>query len=238
MGNHDIQDTIDKACVGLQSQVDKTDKFNVMFPFNSKIINLSDGTKIKYIFIDTTIYSVKTNPSCYDLVLEKNSREIILAQNKFIIDELADNSIKHFIVFAHEPLFSIATKVFVEDNLPHLVDDVLDDLASIILANSTGKNVTYVCADVHMYQSGVVLDKFGNSVRQIVCGTGGALKDSYVLDNKIFEKKNLVYLLDVTKESYGYVEIDVNPSKLAHSYVQVQPDGKTMLFNKKYLVQY
>ena len=119
-----------------------------------------------------------------------------------------------------------------------MFDDVLDDLASIILSNSTGKNVTYVCADVHMYQSGIVSDNNGNTVRQIVCGTGGGQKDSFVLDDKTFVKNNLTYSVDITKDSYGYVDIELNSINLAHTYVQVQPTGSVNLFNKKYLIQY
>ncbi len=238
MGNHDIEDTLDKECVGLQTQVNKVSKFNIMFPFYSKIITLSNGTKIKYIFIDTTVYSIKANPSCYDKVLNKNSKKIIQEQNKFIVDELSDSSIKYFIFFAHEPLYSLKTKIFVEDNLPHLVDDVLDDLAGIILSNSQGKNVFYVCADVHMYQSGTVTDKFNNSVKQIVCGTGGGEKDSFVLDDKIFNKNNFTYSVDITKDSYGYVEIVINSREVKHSYINVYPDGQVKRYNKKYLVQY
>ncbi len=238
MGNHDVADTLDKECVGLKTQVDKTDKFDVMFPFNSEIITLSDGTKVKYIFIDTTVYTIKADPSCYDSVIGKNSKKIIQEQNKFIVDELSDSSIKHFMIFAHEPLYSLKTKIFDEDKLPHLVDDVLDDLAQIILSNSKGKSVFYVCADVHMYQSGIVTDEFNNSVKQIVCGTGGGQKDNFVLDDKIFKKNNLTYSVDITKDSYGYVEFVVNSSEVKHTYINVHPDGKVKHYNKKYLVQY
>ncbi len=238
MGNHDIEDTLDKECVGLQYQVGKAGKFDVMFPFNSEIITLSDGTKIKYIFIDTTVYSIKADPSCYDSVIGKNSKKIIQEQNKFIIEELSDSSIKHFMIFAHEPLYSLKTKIFVEDNLPHLVDDVLDNLAEIILSNSKGKNVFYVCADVHMYQSGIITDKSGNSVKQIVCGTGGGQKDYFVLDDKIFKKNNLTYSVDMTKDSYGYVEFVLNSSEVKYTYINVHSDGKVKHYNKKYLIQY
>jgi hypothetical protein len=239
MGNHDIEDTLDKDCIGLKSQVSKKTNFNVMFPFNSEIITLSDGTKIKYIFIDTTIYRIKADPSCYDSVVKKNSNEIKQEQNDFIVNELNDSSIKHFMIFAHEPLYSVKTKILEEDKEKlRVVDDTLDHLAEIILNNSRGKNVFYVCADVHMYQSGIVIDNFGNSVKQIVCGTGGAEKDSLVLDEKLFNKKNLTYCVDITKDSYGYVEIIINSKEIKHRYINVSPDGQVHYFNKKYLIQY
>jgi len=238
MGNHDVEDTLGKACIGLQSQVAKTDKFNVMFPFKSEIITLTTGTRFKYIFIDTTVYSIKANPSCYDFVLNKNSLNIIEEQNAFIIRELNDDSIDYFIFFAHEPLYSVKTKIFVEDNKSHLIDDVLDGLGKLILSNSVGKNIYYVCADNHMYQSGIVSDKSGNSIKQIVCGTGGGEKDNFDLDNKIFNKNDFTYCIDSTKQPYGYLEIFLNNNGIQYSYVNVQSDGKTNIYNKKYLIQY
>ena len=238
MGNHDIEDTIGKNCIGLQSQVNKTDKFNVMFPFNSKIIELVDGTKIKYIFIDTTIYSSKFSPSCYDSVLQKNVSTIIQEQNEFIVNELNDDSIKFFLIFGHEPLYSIKTKFSEEKQKYRISDAVLIELSELILNNSLGKNISYICADVHMYQSGTVSNNTGASVKQIVCGTGGADKDYFVIDEKTFTKDNLTYDINITKDSYGYVELIIDNNGVTHNYINVLMDSTTKVYNKKYYIQY
>jgi hypothetical protein len=237
MGNHDIEDTLGKGCIGLQSQIDKTDKFNVMFPFNSEIITLKSGARIKYIFIDTTVYEVKANPSCYDAILNKSSSIIIQEQNSFIKTELADSSIEYFIFFAHKPLYTVKTKIL-EDGKLHLINSLLDELGQIILSNAEGKNIYYICADAHLFQSGIISDNSGNSIKQLVCGTGGGEKDSFNFDNKIFNKNDMTYCVDISRDSYGYLDILLNPDGINYTYVNVQPDGKINIYNKKYLIEY
>ena len=194
--------------------------------------------KIKYLFIDTTLYDIKANPSCYNTVLKQNASTIAQEQNKFIEKELADNSINFFVIFAHEPLYSIKTKIFVEDNEHHLIDNLLDDLIQLVMSNSSGKNISYVCADVHMFQSGIITDELDNSVKQIVCGTGGGEKDTFVFDGKFFSKNNYKYSVDITKDSYGYVEFIIKSDGVSYNYINVFPDGQIKTYNKKYLVQY
>jgi len=237
IGNHDIEDTLTRNCIGLQTQVDKTDKFNVMFPFGSEIFELSGGIRIKYIFIDTTVYEIKANPSCYDNVLQKNASSIVTEQNKFIERELTDSSIEYFIIFAHEPLYSIKTKIS-EDDGKYFLSSFVHELTGLLMDNSVGKKIYYVCADVHMYQSGIITDESGHIIHQIVCGTGGAEKDSFVFDDRIFKKSGYSYCVNITKDSYGYVDLSIDSNGVNWKYINVLPDGQTIIYNKKYFVQY
>ena len=238
MGNHDIADTIKQDCIGLSTQCEKSGKFNVMFPFDFKIIELNDGTRIKYIFIDTTIYSIKGDQTCYDKVLGKTAQTIIQEQTQFIINQLNDPTIKFFLIFGHEPLYSIKTKLDEQNQKYYISDSILHELTELILNNSLDKNILYICADVHMYQSGIISNEAGNCVKQVVCCTGGAEQDHFVLGGNTFIKDRFRYDINITKDSYGYVEFVIDANDIKYKYVNILSDGTTKVYNKKYYIQY
>lgn len=238
MGNHDIEDTILSVpqCKGLTQQKAKSHIFNIRFPYghDDKIVN---GKKYKYIFVDTTVYYLKdSKANCFYIVEGKNPSQIIREQNAYLTDQLTDPTIDYFLVFGHEPLVSIKSKHDPDtEDLAEKTSD-MNELANILLLSN--KKIHYICADVHMYQSGTVRNSAGNSVKQIVCGTGGADKDYYCLPSKIISSGGLTFELDNFMDSYGFVDITLTSEGLTHQYIKVKKNLEIMKYSKKYFVKY
>jgi hypothetical protein len=246
MGNHDVEDTIDINCCGLHKQLNKN--FIVKFPFGSVVNQLSDGTKIKYLFIDTTIYSFdepeKQDENCYMKVLGSKPLTLMNDQRNFLVRHLETSTDDDYIyvIYGHEPLFSIKTKIGDETRKIKNKSSVLTELTNLILSNCGNKKIYYVCADVHMYQSGIVFNDSGQSIKQIVCGTGGGEKDNFNYGNKIFKQSGFSYCVDSSHDAYGYVELNINASGLTHEYVKLILDEtdipKLVRYSKKYMINY
>ncbi len=238
MGNHDIEDTILDNCKGLIKELEKSDKFNIVFPFGSSNIITIGDTKYKYIFIDTSIYSLFTKgETCFDTVLKQSASEIMCKQNNFLKSELVDKSISEFLIFGHEPLISIKTKTDENGKMKHKQSLLNDYLLDILF--SSNKKIKYICADVHMYQNCIITDNSGKEINQIVCGTGGADKDSYnntIPIKKIDEKYNIRVINSI--ESYGYVEIILGPNESTANYIKINEDLTINRYSKKYYINY
>lgn len=229
MGNHDVADFME--CDGLKYQLTLKDKINVEFPFGSKVVDIN-GFKYKYIFIDTNLYEPKLNDKfpCFQSTLNKTNIELFNEQNDFLIKQLSEDDIHHFLIFGHEPIFSLKTK---NDETKGKYNKIstLDKLAEIIFDNMKQNNVTYICADVHMYQEGKIInlnnDKYMHKyINQIVVGTGGAELDNCdQCDFKIYNNNNLYYKLKNGDISFGYLNIKLDGSMvLQYDYIMLGLD--------------
>lgn len=242
MGNHDIEDFILDDCINLSKQLENKN-FEVMFPFKSKP---AGKTGCKYIFVDTNLYNLNDDADhCFSKILGKTISELKCDQNKFIKEELQDDSFSHFIICGHEPLFSLKTKIDEFQNLK-IKPDSKSELTNILFESK--KNITYICADVHMYQSGVIIDNTGFSIKQIVCGTGGGSKDFYCHSARNHYFKSCIcdpklkcscpeyqFILENYMDSFGYVDITINSSGVKHKYVKVDKTIKAKEYNSKYV---
>jgi len=241
MGNHDIEDFLLDNCINLRKQMEKTTSFEIMFPFESKPVG---KTGCKYIFIDTNLYNLSDKPeTCFNTVLGKNAKELKDEQNAFIRRELADSDYSRFIVCAHEPLFSLKTKIDEFTNLK-MKPDQQSELVNLLFESK--KNITYVCADVHMYQNGLIRDNSGHTIRQIVCGTGGGDKDFYCYPNRNIQFKTcdcksktctcpkFEYILENFMDSFGFVEIIINSDGINHKYIKIDKELNTKELTNKY----
>lgn len=236
MGNHDIVDSLLDNCNVLELQKVKSDKFNIKFPYGKHQVSVDDSI-YKYLFIDTTLYS-QTNktPNCFNIVEKKSVNELLCEQNKFIIDELKDLTIKKFLIFGHEPLITLKTK-FTDDNELNKKNSVLNENLLKILFDS-GKEIIYVCADVHMYQNGIIKNSNGKTIQQIVCGTGGADNDYYCLSSKYHKIGLYDFELVNFVDSYGYVEIILTSEGVSHQYFKIHKDLSIDIYSKKYYIKY
>jgi hypothetical protein len=237
MGNHDLEDFYLDSCIGLKKELEKSSKFNIMFPYGTKTITVAD-TKYKYIFIDSNLYNLKKNPdTCFNTVLGESAQSLLDKQNDFIIKELLDPDIKTFFIFAHEPLISLKTK-FGESTQEILKrSSMLDDTLLKIMFDSD-RDIVYVCADIHMYQNCIISNKSSKKIRQIVCGTGGGDKDFYCLSSKYhIEGEYTMELVDFM-DPYGYVEITLSKDLINYKFIKIGKDLKEFIYTKKYLVDY
>jgi hypothetical protein len=240
MGNHDIEDFIE--CDGLKYQLDLKN-INIMFPFKSKdvIVNVNGVDYVyKYIFIDTSLFNIKDtdDPNIMPCFVNSgfnygvqytNSKEILIAQSNFLRDELNKDGIKHFLIFGHEPIFSLKTKVSDEGKLKDKTS-CLNKLADIIFDNMRSSNITYICADVHMFQIGKITTNIKNPdkfITQIVVGTGGAeLDDCIECDDKNselnFDSQIYRYHIRITDKSFGFLDIILDGSpELKYDYFKL-----------------
>ena len=236
MGNHDIEDTILQDCKGLTQQLSKTDKFTIPFPFGSVVKSIG-SINYKYIFIDTTIYSLPNSEiNCIFKTTNHQPSQVILDQNQFLLTELSDPSINYFLIFGHEPLLAVKTS----SSTPEKVGGVTN-LAELLLSINPKKDITYVCADVHMYQSGIISStnhENKNTIKQIICGTGGGDKDYYTAPNKIFTENNIQFELKEMMDSFGYVEIILREDGISHTYNKINNELILVKYKKKYLIKY
>lgn len=231
MGNHDIEDTVLDDCIGLRKQIEKRPHFEIPFPYGSRDININ-GSIYKYIFIDSNLYNLVENPlTCFNKVLEgKSAKELLELQNIFIAEQLKTPNIKSFLVFAHEPLIGLKMKGSKAKS--SLLDKTLMDILF-----SSGSNILYICADVHMYQYGVITNNMGKSIGQLVCGTGGADKDFCDMTcNEPIKKDNYTLQIINHNESYGYVKISLS-DKIEHEYIRVKNSTKDS-YERKYRIYY
>lgn len=236
MGNHDLEDTILDNCIGLKLQKDKSDKFNIKFPYGKHKVTVGDSN-YKYIFIDTNLYNMidKVN-TCFDTIENKNVNELLDEQNRFIIEELNDSSIKKFLIFGHEPLVTLKSKILIEQEIRKDNSILNEELLKILF--DSGKEIIYVCADVHMYQNGIIKNSKGKTIQQIVCGTGGGDKDYYCLSSKYHKLGLIDFELVNFIDGYGYVEIVLTPDGISHQYIKIHKDLSANRYSMKYFINY
>jgi hypothetical protein len=239
MGNHDLEDTLLDNCIGLELQKAKSDKFNIKFPYGKHQVSV-DSSNYKYIFIDTNLYNLidKIN-TCFDIVEKKNVTQLLYEQNRFIIEELNDPTIKKFLIFGHEPLITLKSKILVEQEIRKDNSILNENLLKILF--DSGKEIIYICADVHMYQNGIIKNSEGKTIQQIVCGTGGADKDYYCLSSK-YHKLGTVDIYDFELvnfiDGYGYVEIVLTSEGINHQYIKIHKNLSVDRYSKKYYINY
>lgn len=224
MGNHDVEKVIENSdqCIILNKQLN-IKKYNIQFPYKSHNVRLANGIDYKYIFIDTTIYDIKDGDTCYERTLGIAPSILILEQQKFIIKELSEGP-KNIIFFGHEPLLSIKTKIDMKEDDINTKKTDIKLLIDLIFDNIGDKIITYICADVHMYQS-CEIKREDKTIKQIICGTGGAERDFFCLASMVntYEINGHNYILTILDfdNSYGYVEIELGEI-LTHKLIKVK----------------
>lgn len=244
MGNHDLDDTLiyttkddtstpieDCRLLDYQMKL-SSNGLNVAFPFKYEIREIN-GIKYKYIFIDTTIYGYNANQTtCTDKIFKKDYNFIKDKQNKFILAQIQPNvtnvvndDANHIIIFGHEPLISV--KKGSDDYKKNMISELLN----LIYGINTDKKISYVCADVHLYQSCKITKQgSGMEINQIVCGTGGAELDSMpetatppiILSNINATGYNI--RIDDFRTTFGYVELELTNTGLNHIFIPIDEE--------------
>lgn len=226
LGNHDI--SINKneprgECFLYNTQKNATSfnpNFKTQYPFNSIDIN-KNGIKIKLIFIDSNFadlgVSYMNNNSCIQI----NSENLSKLQNQltWLEGELENSEADHNLIIAHHPLLSnkMGTKGPKNSYIKELI---------VLFDNYLHKNITYLCADTHMYQHWRMTNKQGLSLTQIVCGTGGALlntKNSLTREMPIDIGSNryLFTKLEEIDKTYGFCKLHFNKRNVRVEFVPI-----------------
>ena len=256
MGNHDIEDSFDKGCSVLRSQL-KLPWYDVKFPFGFDMYYLYGNEEntynktVLFIYLDTTLYSpdINDNNSCYKPVLNKNIEELKKEQNAFIRKtlDLINNKIYNIsdvVFFGHEPLLTF------KQNKKTKKTSIISDLLQILFEEKNkyiNIGFHWICADYHVYQNSVILNKSNPklNITQWIFGTGGGeldtLVDDSVLDIGSYELKILPNIVYDSKGSnvsdqfsntnglnrFGYGEITFDLCTVSHKFILTDFDYST-----------
>lgn len=259
MGNHDIEDSLDKGCSVLKSQL-KLPWYDVKFPFGFDMYYLYGNEQntynktVLFIYLDTTLYSsdINDNNSCYKPVLNKNINTLKQEQNAFIAStlKLIENKIYNIsdvVFFGHEPLLTF------KQNKETKMTLIITDLLEILFEEKnkyTDTRFHWICADYHVYQNSIVFNKSEPklNITQWIFGTGGGKLDKLVNDTDLdignYELKILPNIVFDSKGSnvsdkfndingldrFGYGEITFDLCTVTHKFILTDFDYST---NKK-----
>ena len=93
-------------------------------------------------------------------------------QNPYVDRKIRDKNPSKLILIGHHPIVYLKSKneksKYTQD-----IPRIFDSLQRI----PKDLGVTYLCADLHLYQEGVITLKTGLSIKQYIVGTGGAKLD-------------------------------------------------------------
>lgn len=180
------------------------------------------------------------NKSCFNnnIITELDSNTIYNLQHNYIESILNNPEIRHIIFFGHEPLIYVKTK----NDRTEIGKSNLRPLLDLIFEKNINKEITFVCADTHLYQYGKIFKDGDESkyITQIICGTGGAELDQY--ENTVFpysyNKNNYPYTYTVNNciTSYGFVEINLlEDNTINHNFI---PISMSMIGGRRYHIKY
>ena len=142
------------------------------------------------------------------------------------LSENVENIQRSLIVIGHHPMVGIKSKEKKKkkdnqekqyENKVQRSDELIGVFKDFILPKRP--NVTYLCADVHLYQKGVVtIDK--HEIHQYIVGTGGTTLDEPPLDHTIKDYK----VLGKSIRNHGYLKVQVkSDGKVEAQFVGVVP---------------
>jgi len=207
------------------------------------------------LMIDTSMYADEKNVEeympCYQKYFKDITKEALLSnQQTFIVESIKNHPSKltDLIIIGHHPIIAVKSKASkkkkdkdskkstTEENKLHVLDDiphfhkVLKDIKTAVDIKNTNNASTmyhYLCADLHLYQEGVVTID-GMEIHQYIVGTGGADLDDEIPPeaiNKKYENGDIAYSLIKTQRNFGYLECENKSSKWNFKFVSVEEQG-------------
>jgi len=253
LGNHDLETNtkkptlyidgeieVEKGDCYILNQEEKIEKTLIiegnpinLFLYKEKM--LSNGSLL--LMIDTSMYSTDAilYLKCYNHLLTNqnknpvtNVEELILLQNNFILSTISKYStnIKNLVIIGHHPIIGIKSKETID-----VLDDIPEFINTLKMINDTIKtnvskpvNFYYLCADLHLYQSGIIVMKnLDNTdemiINQYIVGTGGTELDNPIpLDkikyangipikyNRQIGDKTMEYMVTDCIQDFGFLE--------------------------------
>jgi hypothetical protein len=183
LGNHDVS-TRQKDCEIYKAQ---TTKEFTKFPYRAETI-VKGNTRVKLICIDTNFVDLELDYSKKSCI--NNSSKLALRnQLEWLGNEISRSSEDYILVMGHHPM--VYNKMKGDDPKQDFIYELIE-----LFGAYPEKSITYICADNHMYQDWTITYPSGNSVDQIVCGTGGAKLDQGGNPNREFERNGIKFYRD------------------------------------------
>jgi len=271
LGNHDIEEGQNQGCMNMKSQLNLP-WYDIKFPFgyenhfifinkNNPDLKMRSYKLIKFIYLDTTIYSYNgKRDTCYERLLLKTPQQLISEQRVFIKKQIKslDPKITNTVVFiGHEPLLPFKFKNKNEkDEYPASILSLLNDIYKLTEKLDKSIQLHYICADFHNFEEGYITKPYYNGnmfkIHQLIFGTGGNnnLDDRYNPDINRTNPKNfngffydmqhrygsnkplLDYSINPLK-TFGYGEIIIDEFGLTYNFISTS--NETSEWKNKYL---
>ena len=221
--------------------------------YNSTLIIMLDSNLLNL------FNKAKQDIGCYKYLFDSFEKtnsttinELILHQINSIIKLIESKKhIQNYIFVAHHPILACKNS---KDKLIVVKNEGLVNLFTNQQLHSliNNKNIFYLCADVHLYQYGLVTINSLN-IKQYIVGTGGAHLDNYKenetefrniygikgLNYKVLENYNNIHgflVVDVdTIDSNDIISFKFNPSVYINKTVSTQVSKTTSKTENTYL---
>lgn len=190
LGNHDVS-TRQQDCSIYNKQIVLKDKDRLFtgFPYYSEIItNIDHSLSVKLVCIDTNFADLGVGYNGNSCINSTN-KESLIKQLQWLEEELSRSTCDYILIMGHHPI------VFNKMKGTSLKEDYIKPLIELF-GKYAHKNITYICADNHMYQDWTLKYQSGHTVHQIVCGTGGAILDQGGNPKNNFIKDHVLYIRD------------------------------------------
>jgi len=256
LGNHDLEtngkkttifvDNIntpeENPCYTLRTVMQHKNNID-LFLFKAEM--LTNDTLL--LMIDTSMYREKVAEylPCYSIFLDTkidSGEELIDYQNNLIQTAIKENQsikpIKNIIIVGHHPIIGIKfTTLNNSDGEIEILDDIPYFLETLQMIKRTVTNneakYYYLCADVHLYQSGTIDINNGEMViNQYIVGTGGTELNEKIPDEFLREtyervRDNAKYTITESIHDFGFLEcvIDETPKFTFISATNTVPAG-------------
>lgn len=255
LGNHDLEtntksknnifledtDIPESGCYILNKELEYSDNHDppIHFVFNhSKLID-----KTLIIMIDSSLYMKDAEElmECYNLLLSRNLRsieDIIKIQSIFVLNTIKKNIGKftNLVLIGHHPITGNKIKKGIKLIKPFL--EFINLFLEIYNILGDEINYNYLCADLHLYQEGIV--KIDNMIiNQYIVGTGGTKLDD---NSKVFpefseievKNHNIKYQMFNSIKKHGFLHCQIYGEHFDCAFVEAinrNIDGGNKLYN-------
>lgn len=248
-GNHDMEDIVYDGCdeekkehkcraLELQQNLISQDKSYEFF--DDVIIKTYNNTLI--IMFDTSIFTIPetetTSNTCYKHIFSSRQTETIAEllayQEQKIINAINENDCKNIIFIGHHPIIS---KVYKKDINKFKPEDKLIDFFRRLGSLIIHRHITYLCADTHFYQKGIItIDEL--KITQYIVGTGGAEQDDLPLEPLNENYGELNYNILEQDKSFGFITVNIDDDLFIEYHKTIMDGGyyaKYLKYKMKYL---
>ena len=206
------------------------------------------GSNTLILMIDSDIYSIDAFNylPCYSKFLEKDIssiEEIQRYQYELIFQSInqynVTGNIRNLILIGHQPITGIKFKDGVKE--PPLNDIPYFKPILIEIYNSLGDDIKYfyLCADLHLYQKGIVTLKKEDkmmTIQQYIVGTGGTELDDEIPNIKFkVTGENMDYEMEECKAECGFLHSKLEGEKMSFEFIPIieQLGGKKKTKKRK-----
>ena len=179
-----------------------------------------------------TIENIKCIKNMYEpeseLDIERYLFDLYERQNREIIEKINEQH-DFYIIIGHEPIVGSKLKKGKNNLMDISLLEVFDN------PNFKDKKIIYLCADIHLYQSGTItLLNSGVIIHQEIVGTGGAQLDrcsspepklfnKYQYEANIYNKdKKYKYEIKSCEPSHGFAILNINNEDIFSEFIQAE----------------